>query len=138
MQQDSQQGFTLIEIMLVVTIIGILAAIALPEYIEYSNRSRFTEAVLATGDYQAAFVVQVHSERLTALADADAGLNGIPAAVVQTATAHGMDMVDGVITITWRADGSSLAGTTYTLAAQGITPPIEWLPGGSCYADGYC
>ncbi|HNG61676.1 MAG TPA: pilin, partial [Cellvibrionaceae bacterium] len=42
----NQQGFTLIELMIVIAIIGILAAVALPAYQDYTVRSKMSEAVL--------------------------------------------------------------------------------------------
>jgi|TARA_B100002003_G_C13833369_1_gene409483 type IV pilus assembly protein PilA len=138
MIEKKQKGFTLIELMIVTAIIGILVSIALPAYDLYRNRARFSEAILAIGTYQAAILLDAHSDRFTALADVDAGSQGIPATQAQAASTHGIDVLNGVITVTWMADGSDLAGTTYTLAAQGVTPPIQWVKGGSCETGGYC
>ncbi|MDA1371574.1 MAG: prepilin-type N-terminal cleavage/methylation domain-containing protein [Proteobacteria bacterium] len=138
MIQKKQQGFTLIELMIVTAIIGILVSVALPAYDLYRNRARFSEAILAIGFYRAAILVQAHSDRFNSLADVDAGTNGIPPTQAQAASTHGIDVVDGVITVIWMADGTDLAGTTYTLAAQGVTPPVQWVSGGSCEIGGYC
>ena len=48
-----QQGFTLIELMIVIAIIGILASVALPAYSNYTNKAAFSEVVLATSSVKA-------------------------------------------------------------------------------------
>lgn len=136
--QKQQSGFTLIELMIVTAIIGILVSVALPAYDLYRNRARFSEAILAIGFYRAAILVQAHADRFNSLADVDAGTNGIPPTQAQAASTHGITVADGVITVTWMADGTDLAGITYTLAAQSVTPPITWASGGTCVTGGYC
>ena len=136
--KNSQQGFTLIELMIVVAIIGILAAVALPAYQNYSNRARFSEAVLSVTPRKTAMELAIQTRQPTALGDLDAATMGIPADQARTSTLHGIAVANGIITVTWRNDSSDLDGVTYTLSAGGINPPVSWTEGGSCLTSGFC
>jgi type IV pilus assembly protein PilA len=138
MTNKAQKGFTLIELMIVVAIIGILAAVALPAYQTYADRAKFAEATLAATPLKSAIAVAVQTKNPADLAALVEKKLGIPANVSASATAHGSAVKDGVITITWKSDGSSLAGVTYTLTAGGVTAPITWTQGGTCLEKGYC
>ena len=134
----AQKGFTLIELMIVVAIIGILAAVALPAYQTYADRAKFAEATLAATPLKSAIAVAVQTKSPADKAALVQGALGIPVAIAATTTTHGSTVVGGKITITWKSDSSSLAGVTYTLAADGVTAPITWTVGGTCLANGFC
>ena len=67
-----QKGFTLIELMIVVAIIGILAAVALPAYQDYTIRARVSELVVAAGAFKTSIAEKANSD--TTLASAGSGL----------------------------------------------------------------
>ena len=103
----SQKGFTLIELMIVVAIIGILAAIALPAYNNYTDKAKFTEVVNATAAAKSA--VEVCAQIAGAITDCAAGTKGIPAAVSGDSARVSLAIAAGKITATASVD-SGLTG----------------------------
>ncbi len=136
--QKKQRGFTLVELMITVAIIGILASIALPAYQTYTKRAEFSEVILATMPYRSAFEVSAHTGRLTALTDADHGTNGIPAAAGASGVITSIKVVDGVITALSTITNAGGTALDYTLTPNGIDAPIQWTIGGSCLAEELC
>jgi len=126
-----QAGFSLIELMIVVTIIGILTAIAIPSYQNYTQRARFAEVISAASAFKTA--VSIALQQGIPLSELKNGANSIPDAPKSTKNLESIKIENGIITAT----GSDLVdNATYIL--QPNHDGSEWTISGSCLRSGWC
>ena len=141
-----QQGFTLIELMIVVAIIGILAAIALPAYQDYTVRSKVSELLIGATSPKTLVSEAFQSDGLTGVSAAAAEYNGRTAGEKQSKYIANItiDAANGAITVTSASTAqaglpTAAAGKTLVFTpnvqkavlAAGVTGAIDW----ACASD---
>ena len=134
MLNKAQQGFTLIELMIVVAIIGILAAIAIPAYQDYTIRAKMTEALSLASSAKTS-VSEYYVSQGSMPPDEDAagidstGTNYATPVVASLNYARTSTTV-GVVTIAINAiGGSTAANDTFTMTGTGSPSGVEWVCG---------
>lgn len=135
---SSSRGFTLIELMITIAIVGILAAIAIPSYQNYTRRAYYSEVVQATAPYKTAVGECV--QNLGTLTGCNAGSNTIPAAIAAPVGAvTSLAVANGVITVTPVAAHGIVATDTYILtpAVDANTNIVTWTSSGGGVTNGY-
>lgn len=132
-QLARQQGFTLIELMIVIAIVGILAAIALPAYQDYTVRARMSEALAIAAEAKTSISEYYASNGNLPTARASVGLSGINPQSYAQSTSYLGTATEAIYTIQMKRDPRLGGMSGQNVRLKGTLDPntgtISWICG---------
>lgn len=136
MKKQLQQGFTLIELMIVVAIIGILAAIAIPAYQDYTIRAQVSEGMSLADGAKTAMAEFYNNRGYFPKANSSAGLAGSQSIQGNYVSSVDVGTTQGTITVTYgnKANSAITNAATKTLTIRAVTAnsgAVSWTCGGT-------
>ncbi len=139
MLKQAQKGFTLIELMIVIAIIGILAAVAVPQYGQYTKKARFAEVVSSTSAIKTAISVCVQENNTLTDCDTYAEIGTAAPAATPNLASVAITETSALLTATGTAkvDGKIYA-LLPTLSATGSSVTWAFDTSSNCAAAGLC
>jgi len=143
MKMKAQAGFTLIELMIVVAIIGILAAIALPAYSKYMDKAKYAEVIMASQAAKTAVEICAQDSGDVTVCDGTAGNTvGIPEDIAASTDNYvtSVTTADGVITVVPKTYGGVAPADDYQLrpTLDTTTGKVTWAVAGGCLTKQLC
>jgi type IV pilus assembly protein PilA len=137
----NNQGFTLLEIMITVAIVAIIAAIAIPSYMDYTKKAHYSELVRATAPYKLGVVecYNIHGN-FSSCTSGTSTIYGIPPSITTPPNSHSairkITVSSGVITAIPNSSSGLTSDEIYVLTPTASHGMVSWIASGKGVEDG--